>query len=259
MWFMKLKYQLLLPQLKHHSFLLAVIFTFFSNIIFAEDKFIVAVGLAKPPYVIQTEDSGFELDLIRNVLRKTGKTATFVYTQFGHSSKMLDVKEIDAVITTNSKVFTDTTKLSDIYITYQNIAISLKKNNITINEIKDLEYFSIASFQKADKVLGKAFADASHKSPLFLKIADQSQQPHLLLKGRVDVLIMDINIFKYLTHELNMNNNDITRLFTFHPIFPESHYRMAFKNKTFIPLFNETLVKYKQTDEYLALRKHYNL
>ena len=256
---MKLKYQLLLHQLKNYSFFLVVSFTFFSNLISAEDKFIVAVGLAKPPYVNQADDSGFELDLIRNVLKKMGETATFVYTQFGHSSKMLDVKEIDAVITTNSKVFTDTTQLSDIYITYQNIAISLKKNNIKINKIKELEHLSIASFQKADKVLGKAFADASNKSPLFLKIADQSQQPQLLLKGRIDVLIMDINIFKYFTHELNMNNNDITRLFTFHPIFPETHYRMAFKDKTYIPLFNETLVKYKQTDEYLVLRKHYNL
>ena len=256
---MKLKYQLLLPQFKNYSFFLVVIFTFFSNILFAEDKFIVSVGLAKPPYVIQADDSGFELDLIRNVLKKIRKTPTFVYTQFGHTSKLLDIKGIDAVITTNSRVFTDTAKLSDIYITYQNVAISLKKNNIKINTIKELENFSIASFQKADKVLGKAFTDASNKSPLFLKIADQSQQPQLLLKGRVDVLIMDINIFKYLIHELNMDNNDITRLFTFHPIFPENHYRVAFKNKTNIPLFNEALAKYKQTDEYLVLRKHYNL
>jgi polar amino acid transport system substrate-binding protein len=256
---MTLTYQLLLPQLKKYPLLLVVSFTLFSNLIFAQDQFIVTVGLAKPPYVIQADDSGYELDLIRNVLKEMGKTATFIYTQFGHSTKMLDVKGVDAVITTNSKVFSDTTLLSDKYITYQNIAISLKRNNLEINEVSDLARFSVASFQKADKVLGKTFADAVSKSPSFLKIAEQSQQPQLLLKGRVDVLIMDINIFKYFIHELNMNNNDIAMLFTFHPIFPETHYRVAFKNKTYIPLFNNTLAKYKESDEYLALRKHYNL
>ena len=256
---MTLKYQLLLPQLKNYSLFLAVSFTFFSNLIFAQDEFVVAVGLAKPPYVIQTDDSGYELDLIRNVLKAMGKEATFVYTQFGHSTKMLDVEGVDAVITTNSKVFSDVTQLSNNYITYQNIAISLKRNNIELNEIKDLEKLSIASFQKANKVLGKDFADAASKSPTFLKIADQSQQTQLLLKGRVDVLIMDINIFKYFILELNMNNNDIERLFTFHPIFPETHYRVAFKNKTYIPLFNNMLAKYKESDKYLVLRKHYNL
>ena len=254
---MNLNYQFLSTQLKNTIFFLALSFVFFSNTIFAKDELVVAVGLAKPPYVIQTNDSGFELDLIRNILKKMGKSIEFVYTQFGHSAKMLEVKEVDAVMTTNKSVFSDSSKLSDEYITYQNVAISLKNSNLTINTIEDLSNYSIASFQNANKVLGQDFADAVDKCPLYLQIADQSNQPMLLVKNRVEVLIMDKNIFKYFTGELNIKDMD-TR-FTFHQIFPETNYRMAFKNKEYVKIFNDILAQYKQTDEYLFLRKSYKL
>jgi polar amino acid transport system substrate-binding protein len=231
--------------------------TFFPNTTRAEDELVIAVGLAKPPYVIQSDNSGFELDLIRHIVKKMGKSTQFIYTQYGHSSKMLEVKEVDAVMTTNKSVFTDTTKLSDEYITYQNVAISLKKNNLVINSIEDLANYTIASFQKADKVLGQSFASAVDKSPLYMKIADQSQQPMLLLKNRVEVLIMDINIFVYFTRQLGVN--DTNTMFTYHPIFPKTNYRIAFKNKDNVKVFNEVLAQYKQTHEYLQLKQNYNL
>ena len=254
---MPLKCQLLLLKLRRSIVPLTLNFVFISNALFASDQVVVAVGLAKPPYVIQTHNSGFELDLIRNIFKKMGKSTKFVYTQYGHSSKMLGVKEIDAVMTTNQYVFSDTSKLSDAYITYQNVAISLKESNLTINTIEDLEKYSIASFQKADKVLGQNFSDAVNKSPLYLKIADQSKQPVLLLKKRVEVLIMDINIFKYFARQLNVEN--INDQFTFHPVFPKSHYRMAFKNEDYVQIFNEVFAKYKQTNEYLRLKESYKL
>ena len=254
---MALKLQLFLCKLKKTIFFFTLNFVFFSNALSAKDQLIVAVGLAKPPYVIQADDSGFELDLIRNILKKMGKSTKFVYTQFGHSSKMLEVKEVDAVMTTNHDVFDDNSKLSDEYITYQNVAISLKNSNLTVNRIEDLANYSIASFQKADKVLGQVFADAVDKCPLYVKIADQSQQPMLLLKNRVEVLVMDRNIFKYFARELGIKDMDAQ--FTFHQIFPKTHYRMAFKNKKYVQIFNDTFALYKQTDEYLFLRKNYNL
>lgn len=249
--------QVALRELKKTMVFLVLSFAMFSNTVFANDELVVAVGLAKPPYVIQEDNSGFELDLIRNIIRKMGKSTQFIYTQFGHSAKMLAVKEVDAVMTTNNSVFSDVSKLSDEYITYQNVAISLKKNQLVINSVEDLADHTIASFQKADIVLGEAFADAVDTSPLYMKIADQSQQPILLLKGRVEVLIMDINIFMYFTRKLGVN--DTNTMFTYHPIFPKTNYRMAFKNKEHVNIFNEILAQYIQTDEYFQLKRNYNL
>lgn len=229
---------------------------FISNIVFAKEQLVVAVGLAKPPYVIQADDSGFELDLIRNIFKKMGKSTKFVYTPFGHTSKMLKVKDVDAVMTTNQHVFSDESKLSDVYISYQNVAISLKESNLTINTVEDLANYTIASFQKADKVLGQTFADAVDKCPLYLKIADQSQQPALLLKQRVEVLIMDLRIFQYFAGELGLD--DIDGQFTIHPIFPMTDYRMAFKSKKHVQAFNDIWAQYQQSGEYLQLKESYN-
>ncbi len=251
---MTLKYQFFRLKLTKTIFFITLSFTFLSNTLFANDQLLIAVGLAKPPYVIQGKNSGFELDLIRNILKKMGKSTKFIYTPFGQSAKMLEVEEIDAVMTTNQQVFADSSKLSDVYITYQNVAISLKDNNLTINTIEDLKNYSIASFQKADKLLGQGFADAVDRSPLYLEIAVQRQQPILLLKKRVEVLIMDKNIFKYFANELNIDAK-----LTFHQIFPDTHYRMALKNKAYVKLFNSTFAEYKQTDEYLTLKNGYNL
>ncbi len=246
-----------LKLLSCNRLILVFCLTFFTNTIFANEQLVVAVGLAKPPYVIQEFDTGFELDLIRNLLKEMGKSTKFVYTQFGHSSKMLKVKAVDAVMTTNKSIFSDSTKLSDKYITYQNVAISLKSSQLTINTIADLANYSIASFQKADIVLGQAFADAVDQSPAYMKVAEQSRQPKLLLKKRVEVLVMDKNIFSYFARAQGIK--DIQASFIFHPIFPETHYRMAFKNQKYVDDFNEAFAKYKLTNEYLALKNRYNL
>jgi polar amino acid transport system substrate-binding protein len=239
------------------NLLITLLLTTISLPTLAIDKFVIAVGLAKPPYVIQANNTGFEIELIRNLLANMGESAEFVYTSFGHAPNMLEVDEIDAVMTTNSRVFNDLSKLSDIYITYENIAISLKDKNLTINSISDLANYSVASFQKADKILGTKFENAVNKSPFFLQIADQKRQPILLMKERVDTVVMDKNIFNYFVRELKISNPE--NKFAFHYIFPKSHYKMAFKNRKNIPRFNKTLLEYSKSKEYQALLKKYKL
>jgi len=246
-----------LPKTIWKNLWVALLLTSISLSSIAKDKFIVAVGLAKPPYVIQANNTGFEIELIRNVLAKMGESAEFVYTSFGHTAKMLAVNRIDAVMTTNSIVFNDTTKLSNVYIIYENIAISLKEKKLTIESIKDLANYSITSFQKADKILGEEFAHAVTQSPIFLQVADQKRQPILLLKERVDVAVMDKNIFNYFSRELKIE--DLEKKFTFHNIFPKSHYRMAFKNTLNITLFNQVFLEYSKSKDYKLLLKKYKL
>lgn len=247
----------LIHLIKVASFLVLLSFAFFPQLVFAKKNLVIATGLTKPPYVIQKNDSGFELDLLTNIVERMGMTAKFVYTSFAHSYEMLKVKQVDAVMTTNEKAFTDSSQLSDVYINYQNVAVSLKANNYTIAHIAELEHYALVSFQNAEKLLGQTFASAAANAPLFLTVARQSQQVTLLMKKRVDVAVMDINIFKQLAKENHVN--DIDALFTFHPIFPKNDYRMAFKNKKYLTRFNEVLGQYKQTDEYQQLKQKYNI
>jgi len=223
----------------------------------AKSELVVAVGLAKPPYVIQHDNSGFELDMISYLFKQMGYSTKFVYTSFGHSPKMLAIEEVDAVLTTSKKIFPDESKLSDSYVTYQNVAISLAENKLKIDSIPDLGSYTMASFQKADKVLGKAFANAVDRSPLYLKVADQSQQPLMLTKNRVEVLVMDVNIFNYFVRKLNIP--DSNKRFTVHYVFPPSRYKAAFKNDELREKFNQQLKSFKSSEEYNMLKTRYGL
>tara|TARA_B110000211_G_scaffold68286_1_gene78902 strand:- start:25285 stop:25995 length:711 start_codon:yes stop_codon:yes gene_type:complete len=222
----------------------------------AKQTFKVVVGLSKPPYVIKEAQAGFELELIRQVLTNIGKTPEFIFIPYGRSEKMLELSDISAVMTVNQQMFPKNDQLSESYINYQNVAISLKNRAIKLRSISDIANYSVASFQLAHKVLGQEFAAAVTDSAIFIQVANQRKQVELLLLGRVDILVMDIKIFLHYLHALGMSEkqNDIQ----FHYIFPLSPYRVVFKNVDDVARFNQAMHKYKLSTDYKILLKKYN-
>ena len=63
-------------------------------------------------------------------------------------------------------------------------------------------------------------------SVFYIELPDQSKQVAMLLLGRTDVVVMDINIFNYLSKEHlgkdHMANVDV------HRIFPTNSYHLGF-------------------------------
>ena len=222
----------------------------------ASQPFKVVVGLSKPPYVIKESLSGFELELIQQVLTTIGKKPEFIFIPYGRSEKMLELPDISAVITVNEQMFPNSKALSENYISYQNVAISLKKNAITLNNISDISRYSIASFQLANKVLGQEFATAVAASDIFIQVANQEKQVELLMRDRVDVLVMDIKIFFYYWHKLKVSEKENS--VDIHHIFPLSPYRVAFKNSENVEVFNQAMKNYKLSDQYQQLIEKYN-
>jgi len=234
----------------------SIAFIIFSTNSMAMQAFKVVVGLSKPPYVIEESRLGFELELIRQVLTNIGKEAQFIFIPYGRSEKMLDLPDIDAVITVNQQMFPNSKNLSETYINYQNVAISLKSRAVELNSIADISSYSIASFQLADKVLGKEFALAVTSSPVFTQVANQKKQVELLLLGRVDILVMDIKIFLHYLRELNQGEQ--ASAVKIHHIFPLSPYRVAFKSSEDVSAFNLAMKKYKFSINYQKLLDKYN-
>lgn len=222
----------------------------------ATPSFKVVVGLSKPPYVFQENQTGFELELIQQLLKSIEKRPEFIFIPYGRSEKMLALPDIDAVMTATPKVFKNFANLSEIYINYQNVAISLKSNNIALNNITDISKYSVATFQSAHKILGADFGSAVTKSPIYIQVANQERQLELLLLGRVEILIMDIKIFSYYLAQQNfkINNDDIK----IHEIFPLSPYRVAFKNNADVAPFNQALKAFKLSSKYQDLLEKYN-
>lgn len=208
----------------------------------------ISVGWNKPPYVIEERNSGFELDMVSAIFANMGYSVSYVYVPFGRSNTLIKVKKVDAALTMNEHMDIEGLVLSDPYISYQNAAISLKGRSIEIDSISELKNHSIVAFQNASVVLGDEYRKAAEKSPLYLELPNQRKQVEMLLKGKVDFVVMDINIFNYLSNEL-IGSSHMANV-VIHRLFPKTTYHIAFIDKKLMLDFNRAMSIYKQTKEY---------
>ncbi|MBW2709732.1 MAG: transporter substrate-binding domain-containing protein, partial [Deltaproteobacteria bacterium] len=153
-----------------------------------------AVGLALAPYNIPEENCGIEMDIVREALEMKGYRIKTKYVPFARRIREIVEGEVDGVLTVNENSELDVF-LSDPHIACENVAVSLKKNNFKIAKIDDLKDKSILTFQNAGKYLGKAFVAAADASPDYREISKQELQINLLYGDRVDVIVLDENIF----------------------------------------------------------------
>lgn len=214
--------------------------------------FNVVTGIDRPPYSLQRAKTGFEIELLSAVLEKIVSEHEFVIAPYGRSIKILDVRNIDAMTTASVSLYQASGKLSMPYIQYQNVAVTLKSADLKLNSINDLERFSIATFLNAKTILGDAFNKAVSKSSQYTELSDQSLQLHMLRKNKVQVLVMDINIFNYFNnfHELEVD---------IHRIFPLTAYGLLVKEDTFKIRFDYALQQYLNSDAYLSLANKWSI
>ena len=217
----------------------------------------VVVGLAKPPYVIPKGDKGYELELISAVLEAMEISPRYIYVPLGRSVSLLDQGMGEALLTINKFIVPNDEIRTVPYITYKNVAISLKNKALKVNNIADLDEKKVAAFQYAHKYLGYEFSQIASKNQSYIEVPNQFQQVQLLLEGRVDIVVMDINIFNHIYRTLA--EKETTDELSIHPIFPDSPYSMAFKDPNLVETFNSAFKKYSLTKEYRSLKDRYEI
>lgn len=215
----------------------------------------ISVGWNKPPYVIEETNSGFELDMVSAIFNNMGHSVSYVYVPFGRSNTFIKDNKVDAALTINEHMDTTNLVLSEPYISYQNAAISLKGRSLEINSVSDLKPYSIVAFQNASVLLGDEYQKVSKASPLYLELPNQQNQVEMLLKGKVDIVVMDINIFNYLSTEL-IGSSYISNV-VIHRLFPKTNYHIAFTDKKLLQAFNKAMKAYKRSDDYTKLIAKY--
>lgn len=208
----------------------------------------MAIGLALPPYIISEENSGMEYDIVKTVLENNGYTLQPSYYPFARIIKSMAEKQVDGVMTVNEQ-----SGLSDVYftnshITYQNVAITLKKDRIAIPDIPSLGNHSIAAFQNAVRYLGDEFKKMAETNGAYREFADQDNQVALLFHGRYKVFVGDINIFNYYKNQLS--GVDTSAELVVHEIFPKTRYKIAFHDKDLRDTFNASLHALRESGEY---------
>ncbi len=217
----------------------------------------VAAGWARPPYIDPQNHTGFELDLIRQVLSTMGYSTKVVYVPHKTTIDMLARGNVDMAITLNQGSGIPKEQLSDVYITYQNVVVSLKSRNLSINSIDDLSDRSLIGFQSAKDVLGDDFRRVTKDSPLYFEMADQAKQVELLLQGGTDLVILDVNVFNYLHAKLS--EGKALQAIRFHRLFAPNPFRAGFKDLVHKHQFNQALQEFISSEQYQTLRQQYKI
>ncbi|HEY0845775.1 MAG TPA: transporter substrate-binding domain-containing protein [Noviherbaspirillum sp.] len=218
-------------------------------------------GLALPPYVIQESNSGFEVDIIRAALAVKGHTLKPTYASFLAAPKMLREKQADAAQRGNP----DLRESDGFYyaseptVVYQDYAVSLKKNNLKIDSVADLQGKSIASFQGATQFLGPEFAAAVKGNPNYQESSNERRKLQMLYANSAQVYTGDINIFKYYRDSVK-GDVDITQPVVYHKIFASNTdvtRNAVFLDKQVREDFNAGLKQLKSSGQYQQIIKKY--
>ncbi|MDP5029927.1 MAG: transporter substrate-binding domain-containing protein [Paraglaciecola sp.] len=220
-------------------------------------ELVLVAGWEKPPYVIASENAGFEIELMRQVLAKLEHSITVLYVPYGRTYETFLHENADIGLTLTVKAGVPPNSLSQPYVVYQNVAISLKNANIKFDKLSDLKALSVIAFQNASKILGSSFANAVESNLLYIELPDQRRQVEMLLIGSVDVVVMDINIFNYFSQAIRgssqMENVNVQSF------FPTTRYSAAFKDAALMAEFDTAFTQFSVSEAYQQLVQKYQL
>lgn len=208
-----------------------------------------------PPYMIQATDSGLDIDIPREALKRMGYDLSVRYASLARAQMEVQSRRID-LMAPLAVSGVDGVFMSEPYIYYRAAAFSLKKNHLTINNVRDLQQYRVMTFQGAKGYFGEEFVEAVRKAPLYSEIYKLSLLPRLLFAGRTDVVVLDYYIFKHFSHLLEEQNR-LPELFV-HDIFPRVPASVAFHNKALRDEFNRGLAAIKRDGTYDQILQKYN-
>lgn len=221
-----------------------VIFVFTQPKVFAKQDNTVEMlaGLSKPPFIIACEDKGMQLDIIEAALAKSDKTVRFTYLPLSRHLDVFHSREFDGITTLGENEKEWGLCLSKPYIIYQNVVVTLTNSAFEINQFSDLSKLKVAAFQNATRFLSEKFKVTFEHSANYIEVADQSSQVELLFAGKVDALVMDVNIFKFILankRNENSSNEMYKKEFETYFFFEPKAYKAGFKSKQLCQQFDQ--------------------
>jgi len=214
-------------------------------------------GLDKAPFIFNDATKGVQIELIRQAFAINDVDVKFTPLPLGRNITGYQRWNVQGIITLPSDYSYPGMSVSKPYIIYQNVAVSLARNNFAIKDVADLSGKSVASFQKAKKFLGSKFKEVVNYSLDYREVADQRKQLEMLFAGQTEVIVLDINIFKYFMR--NQAQALYRKPYTLHYIFKERAYSAGFKSEQYRDMFDLAILDLKQSGDYNRLFEKYLL
>ncbi|GAB2876174.1 hypothetical protein GCM10027277_51970 [Pseudoduganella ginsengisoli] len=215
----------------------------------------VGMGMPKPPYIMESGTAGLDYDIAKQALAAGGYKMVAHMLPQTRALAMLRSGQLDGMLSITEGIGGDD-YFTDNYVVYQNVATSLARRNLKINQIEDLAAYSVAAFQNASMVLGDRYSLVASGHADYRELPAQITQNKLLFMGRVDVVVGDRLIFNYYIDKLEPQI-DVKQAVMFHRIFPETPRKAVFRDARVRDAFNAGLKAIRSNSKYDAIVKQY--
>ena len=221
----------------------------------------MAFGESIPPFSFPDTDSGIEIEIISAALAVHGHSIKPSYLPLARVPFNFKQGKVDAAMTDLGE---DMHALGAYYgdpaVLYDNVFISLEERNLTIKNPQDLRGLNIVSFQGAHKRYPE-WLTMGKNNGLYAEHFRQENQALLLERGHFDLVLSDINIFKYYQIQAQQRLGVRFKAVKFHHFInvDPNDYRPVFWHKHIRDDFNDGLKKIKLTGEYQAIYDKYLL
>ena len=208
----------------------------------------VAVSPSLPPYVFSEDDTGLQLQILKSAFKDQGITnLDIVYMSNKRAGQSLEQMKVDIAMNyaglTTSAIYP-----SQSLLAYQNVAISLRKNNFKINTVYDLLGKSVVAFQNATEFLPPPFKALTTKLSAYEEVVYQAAQVDHLMKEWVDVVVLEKRVFLYYLQQYKESHP--IKPITVHPIFPEAPRPAYFNSKVLQEIFDVGLAHIIENGQY---------
>jgi len=216
----------------------------------------------KAPYLWTegTGNRGAELDIVSAVLRRAG---------YGVQIVTMPKRRLMAEFPDSNLDFTTGLQLSDlpgychtaIYMSYHNVAITLRARHIALDSVPQLLNYRVAirQYLYEDLDIGRPGSGMPASLPAnFTEFHAQDQQVRFFYAGRSDVIVLDHSIFQWYARRLGLLSDK--KALDVHDIFPERHgVRAAFRDNSMCALFDRNLAAIVADGTYRSIWKSYDI
>lgn len=208
----------------------------------------IAFHTALTPYAAEREINSIELDIVRESLGRQGCKLVPVFAPMISIESVFNEKSVDGIATANKNTAVNA-HFSKAYITFQNVAITLKSRELVIHNVEDLQGYKISAFRGATHYLGAPFQHLVEKNPLYSEESQQLKQTQFLYNGKVDAIIIDRTIFNHLNKLfVNSKFSEPAPLVVMHPVFAPNSHRIGFHSIELRNKFNAGLNSLNKED-----------
>lgn len=226
-----------------------------------EKELKLSLSLSIPPWVIRDEESGLKLEVLRKALEAVGYKIRPVYVSNARAYKLFEQRQLDAVLSPSRPVI-HSGYLSQSIVSFQNVAISLKKKGFSEHiPMSFLNDKSVVAFQKAHQFLGPEFGEMAKNNPSYEEISQQSLQLNLLFLREVDFIVLDRSVFGYFwkdaVEKMYPGDPRFLQDIQVHQLFEPTVYHYLFLERSVRDEFDLGLKKIKEDGIYDGLVKEY--